>query len=392
MKQFSTLIRKLTQRSTWKTFFIRIKDLIKKWTQLSTWQELLLPENPQEHRRMVRFLIATFLLMVLAVIFAFIIAFFILKSGQPKARIPNVEQQNILDAVNILQSENFKIKFETQFDTRHEIYTVIKQQPKGGVITREGREITLTVSLGRDLYKVPKICGLTKTEALELLKSKEIPFTIQTVPAGTNTTAQVLALNITPGRMVDRNQSLIVTIAEAQRKNHFEMENFLYQPIEYVVATLYNYNINPIIISSNITSRDDEGLVLEQNIKEGEIIAKNSSVIISVGLNARDEGEKEKLRWYAINFYIPSAESSGELQIITNVSTGEVNEIITPTAPTAKFYKAVLSDELGRENVIYEKQGAEGSSFVRIFKAYGRAKVTIFADNEIIAERFYGSN
>ncbi|MGL4394366.1 MAG: PASTA domain-containing protein [Brevinema sp.] len=363
---------------------------IKKWTKLSTWQDYLLPENPQEHIRMVRFLVVTLILMVIGISFAFMVAFSIVKTGSPKTRVPNVSRHNVLDAINILQSENFRVRFETRYDNKYPMHEVIRQHPRGGVIAREGREITLTVSLGRDVYEVPKICGLPRESALEILKERKIPYTIQTVPAAANESETVMAMNMQPGEHADRNISLIVTISEKKESDSFEMEDFGYQPIEYVVTTLYNNHINPILVSSNVESNAEDGLVLGQNIAPGEKLGKNSSVIITVGLNAQDTGERTKLRWYAINFHIPKAQSSGQFEVIVN-EQGETNEIITPDAPTARFYKALLEDEIGRAQVIYEKQGAEGTSFVRAFKAYGKAKLTVFADDEIIAERSYNN-
>ncbi|MGL4388177.1 MAG: PASTA domain-containing protein [Brevinema sp.] len=382
MIKLSDIIQKL------KSYTNLVIVFAKKWTKLSTWKDFLLPENPQEHIRMVRFLVVTLILMVLAVSLAFMISFTIVKIGSPRTRVPNVTQYDILEAINILQSENFRVRFETRFNNNQPIHKVIRQHPNGGVIAREGREITLTVSLGRDVYKVPKICGLTRGEALEILKTQKIPFTIQAVPSGTNTSDIVLAINMSPGQISDRSVSLIVSVADKKQTDSFEMEDFIYQPIEYVTTTLYNNNINPIIISSNIESNSEDGLILYQNIESGEVLTKNSSVVLYVGLHAQDSGEKTKLRWHAINFYIPKAESTGKFEIITN-ELGQTNEIITPDAPTAKFYKALLEDELGRARTIYEKQGAEGASFVRVFKSYGNTKLTIFADNEIIAERFY---
>lgn len=388
MEKFRILLAKY--KDIFKEYFVKLINFIKKWSQLETWKDFLLPENPIEHIRMVRFLIVTLLLTLVFIIVSFMISFTIVKTGKPKTRIPNVEQRNIMDAISILQSEKFKVKFDMHYDNNHEIYTVIKQQPNGGVAAREGREITLTVSLGKDLYEVPKLCGLSKIQALKILTENNIPYTIQNVPAGTNDSEQIIALNYEPGKKIDRTSSLILSIAQKSiNQNQFKMENFINQPVEYVVTTLYKNYINPIIVTSNVESKDLEGVILSQNVAEGEILNRNNTVVISVGLYSLDSGEKEKMRWYAINYYIPKAENIGELQIITN-EIGETNEIITPDAPTAKFYRALLEDELGRSRTIYEREGAEGTSIIRTFKAYGKAKVSIFADNEMIAERIYG--
>ena len=50
----------------------------------------------------------------------------------------------------------------------------------------------------------------------------------------------------------------------------------------------------------------------------------------------------------------------------------------------------MLEDELGRTCTIYEREGAEGSSFIRVFKAFGKAKVYVYANDEIIGSKEYG--
>jgi len=375
-----------------KKYYYKFKSFIIKWFKLSTWQIFLIPENPKEHPRLVRFLFFTLSLVLFFVVIGFIISFSIIKLGNPTIRIPSVENKNILDAIRIIQSENLKTGFEMRFSDNHKAYTVIKQYPSSGVTAREGREIILVVSLGQDIYTVPFLCNLSKEAAIEILTKEKIPYLIHTVPTTNDIdTNKIIALNFEVGQKNERSIPLILTITENIKDRQYQIDDFIRQPIEYVATSLYNNHILPIIITTNVESDIDDGLVLDQNIPAGENLIKNSSVILTVGLYGQDAGEREKMKWYVIKHSIPKANIIGKFNIITN-EDGISNTIITPEAPTAKYYKAVLEDELGRVHTIYDKTGAEGTTFVRVFKAYGKATVYIYADNDIIGSRKYGQN
>ncbi|MGL4676243.1 MAG: PASTA domain-containing protein [Brevinema sp.] len=366
-----------------------IQEFIKKWTKLETWKDSFIPENPTEHPRLVRFLFLTFVLTIILIGIVFIISFSIARMAIPTVRVPSVTQMDITEAIAVLQSSDLQVHFEMVYDDNLDRYQVISQYPSQGSSVRKGRNISLIISLGQDRYTVPELCGLNKEEALNLLSQERIPYAIQVVPAGDTEINKVIAMSTPIGSTVPRDTILSFTVTDAILVDQYRMDNFIRQPLEFAANTLFNNRITPILVTTNVESLSDDGLVLAQNVREGVILQKNTSAILTVGLYAYNEGDKNNLKWHFFNFSIPKVEGFNQQIIITN-EDGTLEDLSIGEQQTAKFYKALLEDELGRTRTIYERMGAEGTSFNRVFKAYGKAKVYVYANEDIIGSRNYG--
>lgn len=370
-------------------FLKNTKAFIIKWSKLQTWSDHFIPENPAEHPRLVRFLFLTLTLMLIAVALIFIVSFTVVRIAIPTVRVPSVSKIDITEAIAILQSNKLKTRFEIAYDNDHPKYQVIRQHPAPGSSVREGREINLIISLGEDQYTVPELCQLSREEAIALLDSERIPYSIQVIPVGDEELNKVVAMSLPIGSVVPRDNILAITITDAILKNQYKMDDFIRQPLEFAANTLFNNRINPIIITTNIDTLADDGIVLEQSVVVDDILMKNTSVILTVGLYAYNQGDRDKMNWHVFNFTIPRVKGFQRQVIITN-EDGTLEDASVGEQPTAKFYTAVLEDELGRTRTIYERVGAEGSSFIRIFKAFGKAKVYVYANDEVIGSKNYG--
>lgn len=363
-------------------FFSRVKNFIKKWTKLQTWQDSMLPENPAEHQRLIRFLFFIVGVTAALMLLILLLSFFVLNISVPRVRVPAMTRMDMIDAVRLAQAQKLIPTFEMRFSEADDRFQVIKQYPAHGVSVREGRKVTLVVSMGKDLYIVPDLSNMQKNQAIEILEAERIPYEIVIVPASEHNTNMVIAQSAPARTKLPRSEALTLMVTDEVKEGQYLLDDFVRQPVEYVVSRLYYNGIIPIVVSTNVPSLSDDGLVLEQNVEAGTILAKNSSVILNVGLFANDQGEYEKLRWYVFRYRFPGIErpESG------------IDEPQDVPQTAAKFYKIVVEDELGRPNVIYERAGVEGTVLIKVFKAYGNAKIYIYANNEIIGSRDYGAN
>ena len=100
-------------------------------------------------------------------------------------------------------------------------------------------------------------------------------------------------MNHPAGSEIPRDTPLILTITDEILENQYRMDNYIRQPLEFAANTLLNNRITPIVITTNVASLSDDGLILEQNVAVGSILIKNSSAILTVGSYAYDEGERE---------------------------------------------------------------------------------------------------
>lgn len=364
------------------------KKFIHTWTQVSTWKDVIIPENPSEHPRLIRFFIFTMLSFFVVIGLTFIVSFSIARIAIPTVRVPAVTNMDIEKAINILQSDKLTAHFEMIYNKDIPKYQVISQYPKQGSSVREGRSVNIIISLGADNYIVPELTGTTREKAVEILDRERIPYTIQVVAAGEDALNEVIAMDTPAGKTMPRDHIIALTVTDDILTDQYRMNDFVRQPLEFAANTLFNNRITPIIVTTNVESLSDDGIILAQNIEAGEILQKNSSAILTVGSYPYNEGERENLKWRFFSFYIPRVNSDYVSELITN-EDGTIEEFTSGEQPTAKFYKAVFEDEIGRSRTIYERMGAEGSSFNRVFKAYGKATVYVYADDEVIGKQNY---
>lgn len=385
LKSFQWTKENITKIS--KIYVRKTLRFIKKYSNINTWKDSMIPENPEYNTRIKRFFVM-FLTATLSIVF--IIIFIFLAIGQistPRVRMPSLIQMDVIDAVRLAQAEKLTVNFETRFNEDTERFTVIGQFPPAGLNIKQGRKITIIVSMGQDLYTVPDLDGLNRKDATALLTQKNIPYEIIEVPAGENATDVVIGQSIAAKAKIPRNQNLIVTITKNIREGQYKIDDFTRQSLEFASVRLFNNGITPIVESTNVASVADDGMIFAQSVLPDAILPRNSSITLLVGVYGRDQGERTKLSWRVLRYQIPSIKSSSQV-IFTN-TFGEEQITNTGTAANAKYYRIEVEDELGRKSTLYERTGGEGNIVVRAFKSYGKSMVTMSADYIVLETKHY---
>ncbi|MEI6285188.1 MAG: Stk1 family PASTA domain-containing Ser/Thr kinase [Bacillota bacterium] len=84
--------------------------------------------------------------------------------------IPNVTGKQVDIARNMLLSQNLRVSIEDGFSASVPLGYVISQYPEAGMQVKEQRSITLVVSKGGENTIVPEMKGLSKNDAVAILK------------------------------------------------------------------------------------------------------------------------------------------------------------------------------------------------------------------------------
>ncbi|MGL5720903.1 MAG: PASTA domain-containing protein [Brevinema sp.] len=357
------------------------KAFVKKYTSIQTWKDSMIPEHPEYNTRIKRFLmmytIAIFSLIGILVILVLTIS----TIQAPRVRMPGVVDKDVLEAIPLVQAQRLQPTFETRFNEDVPRGQVIAQFPSQGLSVRVNRRVTLVVSLGRDVYTAPDLSGLSRQNALDLLVEQKIPYQIVSVPAGENPVDTIIAQNHTPGIEVPRNNNMVITVTENVQVGQYVVDNFIRQSLEFAVIRLINQGITPIISNTNAFQAVDDGMILAQSVEPNIPLAKGSPLALTVGVYARDQGERNKLRWHYIRYRFPNSPPAP--QIITTNEDGTVTATAEET-PSARSYRIEITDELGRRTVLYERTGGEGTVLIKAFKTFGRSELTISADGALI--------
>ncbi len=351
-----------------KDFFHNLKIWIIKFEKKS--KDYFSAEGADIYTRLVRRIFLSFVLAGILAIFVIVIILLIARISYPITKVPDVREKDIVTAITEIQKKGLNVIIEPTFNTNYSKYTVISQFPFKGLTVRKGRSVTLVVSLGKDVYIVPNIVGLSKKEAEDLLTKENIPFTMTLVKDSNYPLDKVISQEPSPGLEVDRTYKMKLLVNSDVEEGKFKVERYINQPIELVLRTLLQNSIYPIIEKKIATSIDEDGKVLDQDIPAGAILPVNSEIRLLVGVYGESEQEM-RLANYRY-FYYNLSSIGGE-----NLSSPELD------------VKILISDERSTSREIYSRKFTDKAQILTVFKSYGSTKLVLIVNNSVIKEVTY---
>jgi beta-lactam-binding protein with PASTA domain len=304
--------------------------------------------------------------------------------AKPLTKVPSVKGLDVLDASMEIAASELGIEIDTKFDTATERYTVIDQFPKKGVTVRKGRTVKLLVSLGKDIYKAPSLVGLKREEAESLLKRLSIPYEMEEIQSDDYPLDTVQSQDVNPGAEVDRSQKLHVLVNSDVRKSEFKVQNYQKQPLDVVAKNLIAGSIKPVIDRVVTKNKDEDGVILSQSVSEGTIVPVNSDLHLQVGTYGEDDRERQMANWFIFTYVV--ANPGNPLSAPEDLG-GEKSEASSQSA--GPNIRVVMADELNQKAELFNKQSNWGENIVVVFKAFGKAKVTLIVNNSVVKEVAY---
>ncbi len=205
-------------------------------------------------------------------------------------RMPDLVGLNRDEAEELLQELQREIKFEIEweeeYNSRTEADAIIETIPKANERLRDGKVVTIVISLGDN--SMPNLQGKTKAEAeaamtelkdelkLELKFIEEIS---ESVPEG-----KVIHTDPVAGTGLEKNQVVTVYISRGDGK--VEVPNVLGKTETEARQILKDAGF-AVIVVTHYTDEAPEGEVISQSVMHGERIAEGSTITIDVSMGPR---------------------------------------------------------------------------------------------------------
>ena len=329
--------------------------------------------NPKGADIYARFVRKVIFALFVAGIFAIIIisvSIFIARIGTPLTKVPKVTGMDVVNAMLRLQDRKLLVSVDSKFDNTVDKFTVVDQFPKKGLTVREGRTVKLIVSLGKDMYTVPKLTGKSRQEAERLLKLKNIPYEITVIQTEDFPTNTIINQSLAPDNEVPRTVKLHLTANSDIGKNDYRMPDFRSQNLQYAVNTLYQNNIIPRIEKTIADSQDSDGIVLDQSADPNTVIPKNSTVDLKVGVYGEDDIERAKYNYHIYRFYVKKTED-------------------TPADSQMADINVSIKDELGEDKNIFSQKLPYGQWKTLVFKSLGATTLGLVVNGQYVEEKTY---
>lgn len=148
----------------------------------------------------------------------------VLSSGPRVVPMPRVLQLSEEDARALLAPHGFAISRDESFSDHAPRGEVIAQLPDAGAPVREGAEVRIHLSKGKEQVRVPDLVGATREEAgAALAKAKLTAAFVEEYSDDASEAGLVLRQSIEPGATVDKGTTVQVVVSKGKGPATFEM-------------------------------------------------------------------------------------------------------------------------------------------------------------------------
>ncbi|HEX2087699.1 MAG TPA: Stk1 family PASTA domain-containing Ser/Thr kinase [Solirubrobacteraceae bacterium] len=138
----------------------------------------------------------------------------VVSSGPERVEVPDVVDSTLDDARSELERAGLQVDVVREETEDADPDTVLGQDPAAGTEVEKDTTVTLTVAKEVERVEVPRVEGLTESEASERLSGAGLTVDIQDEPVQVRSQdGRVLGQSPAPGREVERGSSVTITVA-----------------------------------------------------------------------------------------------------------------------------------------------------------------------------------
>ena len=231
-------------------------------------------------------------LLVMGIILTFLVSivlFFLVifpKLTSPKIiEIPDVSNMSIADATNKLEDLGLKVASEdmTSYDDNIEEDFVIKTTPRAGKSLKEGTEVTLVVSLGKEGFAAENYVGQNYLTVKAILEGKGVTVTTKAeehTKDETNIVENIiLAQDIEVGKKLVKGDTITLTIPSFITV-YPDFVNEVYTLTQ--VQEFCTKNGITLVTKEKESTTDKDGTVIYQSRKAGDKVVSGATLTITV--------------------------------------------------------------------------------------------------------------
>jgi len=210
-------------------------------------------------------------------------------AGPDRVPLPDVRNQQFVDAVAALEREGFTNTERRDDDESDEAEGVVTgQTPEGGTDVAPNAPITLFVSTGPQSVEVPDLAGADRNTALRRLEDLGLDPRVTGEPNGIFTPNTVVRTEPGSGTTLERGSQILVIVA--QQPSDIGVPDVIGQTRENGTALLEGRGFR--VSSRAEESSTDAGLIIDQSPGPDTEVPSGStvSIVVSAGLSG-DEAQ-----------------------------------------------------------------------------------------------------
>ncbi len=211
-------------------------------------------------------------------------------TGPGSGSVPSTAGLSTEDAESAVEGAGFEPQVTEVNSEEVESGLVIKSDPRGGTTAIRGSVVTLTVSKGPKLSKVPVLVGTTRSLAVQQIRGRGLVPSV-TEEQSAKPAGEVIKQAPSAGSELPRGSGVAIAVSKGERKS--KVPNVIGKERREAVEALREAGLEPTVQEQQTEVPSQVGRVTDQFPPPGSEVAPASAVTIVVGKQAVGGSEPE---------------------------------------------------------------------------------------------------
>src|ERR1700749_2585109 len=210
--------------------------------------------------------------------------------GPGEAAVPKVNGLGRAEATKNLEAAEFEVASENINSKDVEEGDVVKTEPAGGAIATHGSTVTLFISTGPKLVKVPVLVDKQRRLAVQEIRARGLTPEVGAEESG-QPVGRVLRQSPSAGQELEPGSTVQIVVSSGRETK--KMPGVVGQERREAVETVRAAGITPVVEEEETRNEEKIGLVIRQSPTGGTELAPGSEVTLFVGKRAPKVPEEE---------------------------------------------------------------------------------------------------
>ncbi len=210
--------------------------------------------------------------------------------GPGEGAVPPVTGLSRDEATKKLEAAGFEVATESRNSSEVEEGDVIFSEPKAGKTAEKGTTVTIFVSTGPKLVKVPVLTGAQRRVAVERIRGRgltpEVEEEESNLPVG-----QVIRQSPAAGKELEPESTVEIIVSSGREKK--KMPGVVGLERREAVEEVRAAGLTPLVVEEETRNEEKIGLVIRQTPSGGTQLLPGAEVTLNVGKRAAAPEEEE---------------------------------------------------------------------------------------------------
>jgi beta-lactam-binding protein with PASTA domain/predicted Ser/Thr protein kinase len=216
-------------------------------------------------------------------------------AGPGSAKVPSVAGETEAEATQKLEAAGFEVTVERVNSKAVEPGLVIRSEPGGGKTATKGSTVTLTVSRGPKLVKVPVLVGAKREVAVQRIRSQGLEPSVSEEESS-EPQGEVIRQAPDAGSKVEPGSTVSIVVSSGEEEEQAKAPNVIGKERREAVEAIRAAGLTPAVEEEETEVPSQVGRVIDQFPPPGKELEPGSTVTITVGkraVEAAEEGGEE---------------------------------------------------------------------------------------------------